>query len=151
MSTKTQVKINIRRMNHDDIDAVLEFNSNLKGHRNVLTAKDMVAINPGGPLDFSFVAEVKGKVVGFILAHLNYGYLPSEEVCLINGMVVNHAYRRQYIGTRLLNGLVCCCRDEEVPTVRGLVHENNDELKHVVENLGFQRSRIMNFDRTFES
>jgi ribosomal protein S18 acetylase RimI-like enzyme len=147
---KTTVKINIRKMTHEDIDGVLEFNSNLKGHKNILTARDMVAINPGGPMDCSFVAEAKGKIIGFIIARVSYGYLPSTEACLINGMVVDTKYRRQYIGTRLVNELLQCCRSEEIPTVRGLVDERNEELKRVVENLGFQRSKIVNYDRIFE-
>lgn len=151
MGSRTQVKINIRRMVHGDIDSVLEFCGKLKSHPDTLSASDMVAINPGGPLDISFIAEAQGAVIGFVLARLSYSYLPSKEVCLINGMIVDPDYRRQYIGSRLINELLSHCQIEEIPTVRGLVGERNDELKRVVESLGFQRSKIINYDRTFES
>jgi ribosomal protein S18 acetylase RimI-like enzyme len=151
MGSRTQVQIIVRRMVFSDIDSVVEFCNRLKGQLNVLTVRDMVAINPGGPMDLSFVAEAEGKVIGFVIARLNYGYLPSKEVCLINGLLVDPEFRRQYIGSRLINGLLSHCQSEEIPTVRGLVDERNDELKRAVETLGFQRSRTTNYDRNFES
>jgi N-acetylglutamate synthase-like GNAT family acetyltransferase len=151
MKSKTKEQLNIRRMCQNDIDSVLDFNKSMKGDQDILSASDMVDVNPGGPMDFSIVAEINGNIVGFIIARLSYSYLPAREVCLINGIVVNPSYRRQHIASRLVNELLNCCHEEEIPTVRGLVHDKNEELKRVVENLGFHRSVIINFDKTFES
>lgn len=151
MGNKVEVKVTIRRMRRKDTDLVLDCNRNLKGPRETLSACDMVEINPGGPLDLSFIAETEEKIIGFIIARLVYSYLPTREVCLISGLVVDPVYRRQYIGSKLVNELLNYCKEQEIQTVRGLVHERNEELKRVVENLGFHRSLVVNFDKNFES
>ena len=68
MSTMEKGTVNIRRMGRRDIDAVLDIDRKISGGRGLITYRDMVAADPGGALDLSFVAEVDGKVVGFILA-----------------------------------------------------------------------------------
>ena len=55
----------------------------------------MVAADPGGALDLSFVAEVDGKVIGFILARLTYVGVPFIELAVIQGVAIDPDYQRQ--------------------------------------------------------
>ncbi len=152
MSAKEKEKdINLRRMAQTDIDAVLALDRKVGRGQNHITYRDMIATDPCGPLDLSFVAEIDNKVVGFVLARLAYLYIPFTEVCLIHGIVADPEYRGHHIGSKLVNELISHCELEGINTVRALVAEHDTELRKFVEYLGFRRSNITNYDKTFES
>jgi ribosomal protein S18 acetylase RimI-like enzyme len=111
----------------------------------------MAATVPGGPLDVSFVTCIDGKVVGFIIARVAYLMIPLTEVCLIQGILVDPEYQEKGIGSKLLEKLLDFCNEEGIHTVRGLVEERNEDLRRVLERLGFRRSNIINYDKNFES
>ena len=151
MSATERIKVNIRRMERGDIDAVLALDKEIGRGKSSITYRDMIANDPGGPLDLSFVAEADSRVVGCILARLAYVYIPFTELCLIHGIVVAPDYQRHGIGSRLVNELLSHCQDEEINTVRALVGERDTELRQFIEHLGFRRSTIVNYDKTLES
>jgi ribosomal protein S18 acetylase RimI-like enzyme len=151
MSDQEQDAVTIRPMTRSDIHAVLALDRKLSGGRSRLTHMDMAATEPGGPLDVSFVAEVGGAVVGFIISRVAYLMIPLTEVCLIQGILVDRGYQDKGIGGKLLEKLLDFCHEEGIHTVRGLVAERNDELKRLLERLGFRRSNIINYDKNFES
>jgi N-acetylglutamate synthase-like GNAT family acetyltransferase len=107
-------------------------------------------MEPGGPLDVSFVAEVGGNIIGFIMSRLAYVMIPLTEVCLLQGILVDPDYQHHGIGIRLLGKLVAHCQEEGINTIRALIEEHNDDLRHFVAQLGFRRSAIVNYDKTFE-
>jgi ribosomal protein S18 acetylase RimI-like enzyme len=143
--------ITIRRMTRDDIDAVLLLDRKIGGGKSSMTYRDMIVTDPGGPLDLSFVAQTGDKIIGFLLAKLVYVYIPLSEVCLIHGTVVDPKYQGSHIGSKLFNHLFDHCQLEDIYTVRALVSDNDTDLRRFVEHLGFHRSKIINYDKTFES
>jgi ribosomal protein S18 acetylase RimI-like enzyme len=154
MSTgKTDDKGNIviRHLMRSDIDTILEMDKKIGKGRSSITYRDLISMDPGGLLDFSFIAEYNGKAVGFLLARIQYVYIPFTEVCLIHGVGVDPEYQKHHIGSRLVNGLLSHCQAEDIHTVRALVDQNNDTLRRFIESLGFQRSEILNYDKNFEN
>jgi ribosomal protein S18 acetylase RimI-like enzyme len=151
MSKVKKDDVKIRRMTRSDIRAILSLDKKLTEGRGVLTYKDMAAVNPGGPLDLSFVAEVEGKVIGFIMTRLAYLMIPFIEVCILQGIVVDPDYRGRGIGGKLLDALLDYCQAEEINTIRAIVPQRNEKLRLFVEAHGFRRSTIINYDKTFES
>jgi len=151
MRTGEEDTINIRPMTRDDIHAVLALDKKLGNGRGLLSDKDMAATNPGGPLDLSFVAEVEGHLIGFIMSRLAYLMIPLNEVCIIQGMLIDPAYQRRGTGRRLLQTLLDYCQSEEISIIRALIPERNEELRHFFDAYGFHRSTIINYDKTFES
>ena len=147
MSAKEIDAINVRRMTSADLDGVIVLISRItKGERSI-TYRDLVANYPGGPLDLSFVAEVNGQMVGFILARLEFLYIPFVEVCLIDAVGVDPEYQGRQIGSALVNKLIERCRLEDVDTIRALVAQDDEPLRRFVEYLGFHRSNIINYDK----
>ncbi len=143
--------VDIRRMARSDIDAVLAIDRKTSGGRGLITYRDMVAIDPGGAFDLSFVAETDRQVVGFILARLSYVGVPFTEIALIHALAVDPAYQKRGIASKLVNALLERCHTEGVSTVRAVVAERNTELRHFFERLGFYRSALINYTRNFES
>lgn len=145
------INVNVRRMTRIDIDGVLALNRKIGGGRSYITYRDLIASDPGGPLDLSFIAEADNHVLGFILARLAYLYVPFTEVCVIQGITVDPDYQRHGIGSRLIGELVSHCQLEEINTVRALISERDSDLKRFAEQIGFRRSNIINYDKTIES
>jgi ribosomal protein S18 acetylase RimI-like enzyme len=151
MSTGEKGVVSIRPMTRNDIHVILALDRKIGEGRSSLSYTDKDATNPGGPADLSFVAEIDGKVAGFIMTRLVYLMIPFTEVCLIQGMLIDPAYQGRGTGSQLLEKLFEHCRTKEINTIRALVPEWNTELRHFVEHHGFRHSNIINFDKTFES
>jgi len=146
MEINKKAAVKIRRADQNDIDNIIMPDRKVGAESSVITHKDLATLNPGGPLDLSFIAETDGSIVGFVLARITYVYIPFIEICVINGILVDPGYRHQQIGRKLVGELLARCEREEVNTIRALVDEDNDELKRFIERLGFSRSKVSNYD-----
>lgn len=151
MSKLEQGKVSIRPMTRSDIHAVLALDRKFGKARGLLSYKDMAATDPGGPLEPSFVAELGGNIIGFIITRLAYVGIPFTEVCVIQGILVDPDYQDSGIGGRLLGELLDHCQTEGINKIRALVEEHNDQLRRFFQRKGFHRSTLVNYDRTFES
>jgi len=76
--------------------------------------------------------------------------VPLTEVCIIHAILVHPDYRGRGIGRKLIQALLKHCQAEGIGTVRALIPRDNKELQSIFRRQGFQRSHIVNFDRTFE-
>jgi len=149
VSARETGAINVRRMTStNDLDGVLALINKITKGEIRITYRDLVANYPGGPFDLSFVAETNGQMVGFILARLEFVYIPFVEVCLIDAVGVDPEYQGRQIGSALVHKLIDRCRLEDVDTIRALVAEDDEPLRRFIEYLGFRRSNIINYDRT---
>ena len=151
MSAKGRDAINIRRMTHSDIDAILVLINKTTSGKTRVTYKELAAYDLGGPLDLSFVAEDKGQIIGFTVARLEYVYIPLVEVCLIHTIGVDPEYQRRHIGARLVSELSTHCHLQDINTIRALVRQDDNELRSFIEHLGFHPSSMTNWDKTFET
>jgi ribosomal protein S18 acetylase RimI-like enzyme len=138
----------IRRMTPSDLDGVLVLISRITKGQSSITYRDLVANYPAGPLDLSFVAEANGQMVGFVLARLEFVYIPFVEVCLIDAVGVDPEYQGHRIGSALVQKLIDRCRLEDIDTIRALVAQDDEPLRRFVEYLGFRPSNITNYDKT---
>jgi len=151
MSTMGKADINIRPMERKDVDGVLAVVRRISPAESVLTRRKLIAYDPGGPLDLSFLAEVNNEIVGFVLARLAYVGVPVAEVGIIHTLVVDHDYQRQDIGTRLLSTLSRCCQTEGVSQVRAVVDERDVWLRKFFEKMGFHHSELIIYAKTLET
>jgi ribosomal protein S18 acetylase RimI-like enzyme len=152
MSKAKEPKVTIRRMTRSDIHEVLFLDRIVTGQRrDVIKYEDIASANPGTPPDMSFIAEVDGKLVGFSINRTMYLMVPLTEVCIIHAILVHPDYRGHGIGKKLVQALLKHCQTEGIGTVRALIPRDNKELQSIFKRQGFQRSHIVNFDRTFES
>lgn len=137
--------IKIRHVVQVDIDSILSLHKKIGIKPSNIT--NMISSGFGGPLDYSFIAEIDKKVVGVIIAHLMYVYIPVIELCVVNGIMVDPQYKRRYIGSKLMNELFKFCRTQNITIVRAFAEDTNDELNKFIEKLGFRRSKIVSWDK----
>jgi ribosomal protein S18 acetylase RimI-like enzyme len=151
MSSGKEAKVSIRRMTRSDIHEVLALDRIIRGQgRDVIRYEDLASANPGTPPDASFVAEIDGKIVGFSINRSTYLMVPLTEVCIIHAILTHPDYQKRGIGRKLIRALLNHCQTEGVGTVRALIPKDNKELQAIFERQGFQRSHIVNFDKTVE-
>jgi ribosomal protein S18 acetylase RimI-like enzyme len=103
--------------------------------------------NPGGPLDLSCVAEIDGKVVGFIWARLALVGIPIDEVGIIHMLIVDPDHQKRGIAGKLVDALTQRCQARGVKTVRAVIDERHWELQNYFQKLGFQRSELVIYTR----
>jgi ribosomal protein S18 acetylase RimI-like enzyme len=156
-------EIKIRPMERRDIEGVLAVYSKIReekipgtkrsrlSYRGTMTYEEVASTNPGGPLDLSFVAEANGQVIGFIWGRLAFAGIPVDEVGIIHMLIVDPDYQRQGIASRLVDALAERCHARGVNTVRAVVNERHWELQNYFQSLGFYRSELVTYTRTFKS
>ena len=138
-------------MERSDMHEVLALDRIIRGPgRDVISYDDIAAVDPGTSPDVSFVAEVDGKIIGFSINRSTYLMVPLTEVCIIHAIFIHPDYQGRGIGRKLIQAVLYHCQTEDIGTVRALIPEGNKELQSLFERQGFQRSPIVNFDKTFE-
>ncbi len=151
MSNAKEAKVSVRSMIRSDIHEVLALNRIIQGSsRDVISYEDLASADPGTPPDLSFVAEAEGRIVGFAINRSMYLMVPLTEVCIIHAIFVHPDYQERGIGRKLVQALLYHCQTEGIGTVRALIPKDNKVVQDLFERQGFQRSHIINFDKTFE-
>jgi GNAT superfamily N-acetyltransferase len=136
-----EASVSVRSIQLSDYEPVLRLAGTL------VTRQEISAFGGEDPSSLCFVAEAEGHVVGFNLAHILYVGIPLTKICIIQGIVVDHQYRRLGIGEKLVEAVEKFCRERGVSTVRTLVEDSDDRLRQFVGNVGFQRSIVDNYDK----
>ena len=67
---------------------------------------------------------------------------------VINAIDIAEEHRGRGVGRRLVDEILDKCHDEGIDTVRAIFPEKNEKLRKAVENLGFRRSPVVNYDMT---
>lgn len=143
-------QINIRPMTEDDLTAVLEIDHKITGDDRAMTYASRPIGYVGGELAISMVAEVDGQVAGFIFGRLTdspYGRADTASLELIG---VDPAYRRQGIGTRLVQAFTEHCREEGARSVRLIVSWHDWWYLSFLRSLGFVRGEMAEFIKPIE-
>ena len=65
MSTISDRDMVVRRMTRSDIDTILTLDRKISQVRGKVSYRDLVVIEPSGPLDFSFVCEYQARSACF--------------------------------------------------------------------------------------
>jgi ribosomal protein S18 acetylase RimI-like enzyme len=153
-------ELKIRPMERSDIDAMMAVYSKIReekipgvkrsrlSYRGAMTFDEVASTNPGGPLDLSCVAEINGKVIGFIWGRLTFAGIPVDEVGIIHLLIVDPDYQKQGIAAKLVDALVQRCNTRGVKTVRAVIDERHWELQNYFQRLGFKRSELVIYTRT---
>jgi N-acetylglutamate synthase-like GNAT family acetyltransferase len=137
--------VKVRHVMHYDIDSILSLHKRIGVKESNIAY--MISSGFGGPMDFSFIAEIDRKVVGVIIAHLMYVYIPITELCFVNGIIVDPQYWRHHIGSKLTNALIEFCKTQNIKVIRCLAEVGNKELNEFVKAFGFKPSRIVSWDK----
>jgi len=143
-----ETQITIRPMKPEDIDAVFELDRRITAVERAFTYVHLINGYIGGQIGCSFVAEANGRVIGFVLAAINYVPEHADEVCLIQTLGVDPAYRRRGIAGQLIRALIECTRSKGASKIRVMVDQHDQQLQALFESLDFQRGHLIDYSKT---
>ena len=100
--------------------------------------------------DASFVAEVDGKVVGFMISYIVYGGFGLEKSAWIATLGVDPQFMGQGIGKRLAKEILRVCRDRGIKHVFTSVRWDSVDLLSFFKTLDFDRSNFINLRKELD-
>lgn len=144
-----QKPIHIRNLRKDDLSSIINMEERGTGViRPDFWEKRIELSEAIRPHWASLVAEVDGRVVGFILGRageLEFG-LPGT-VAWIEIIGVDPAYRRQGIARALMEQFAASAGDHGIKTTFTLVDSGNSEMKQFFARLGFVQGKMLHFQK----
>ncbi len=140
--------VNIREMREEDIEPVLEIDRKIKGSLRAMTYADMPSDYLGGQLDISIMAETEaGEIVGFILGRVVDSTYARADTGWIQLIGVDPDYRRQHIGSRLMQGFIDHCRSRNIRRVATMANWHDWWLLSFLDSLGFAQGEMVEYMR----
>lgn len=145
---ETQPAVKIRALQDTDLEDIVGLDEKVTGsYRPEIWERRLVYYHRRDP-EASAVAEIDGRVVGFMLGEVRSGEFGLEEPAgWIEVMGVDPEQRGQSIGRRLADHLFDHFRSRGASTVRTLVDEDMDQIAGFFTALGFQPGRMRPFVR----
>ncbi len=155
--------ITIRRLRADDIDAIIEIDAKAIGEAKpdywrrklalYLAEQDLEAIAAANQFlsgidpQLARVAEVNGRVVGFMIGEIRSWEFRQPPTGWITAMAVHPDYRRQGIGRRLLAEVLDYFREKGIENVRTMVEWSDGEVLSFFTAMGFDRGPFIELEK----
>jgi ribosomal protein S18 acetylase RimI-like enzyme len=140
----TVPKINVRRMKKEDAEAVAKIDASIKKMPSPLDLKGMMGEEINRALDASFVAEVKGKVVGFMISYITVGNFGDDQCAWIAMFGTDPKYMGQGIGKRLAEEVFRHYKQKGSAKIYTTVRWDSTDILSFFKTLGFERSDFIN-------
>ena len=131
-------------MKKTDAKAMSEIQAAIEKRPPLLDFKQIVAEQVKRKLDSSFVAEIKGKVVGFMISYITYGNFGADRCAWIAMFGVNPKLMGQGIGKRLAEEIFKVYKERGVTEVFTSVRWDAIDILSFFKTLGFERSNFIN-------
>ena len=145
-----QIKgLTIRLMREDDWASIIEVDRNITGKDRTPSwpqraSSHLRTYYP--PL--SFVAEVEGRVVGFILADIRGAEYALPLGGWIDSVGVDPEYQERGIGRKLIESCIEECHLKGIKA-RLMIKESDQHLQKFLVSIGFQRGEFTEFVKGF--
>jgi len=143
-------KILIRRMKKTDAEAIGKIDAAITKAPSLLDFKQIVSEEIKRAVDTSYVAEIKGKVVGFMISYMTYGNFGAERCAWIAMFGVDPKWMGQGIGKRLAEEIFKVYKEKGVTEVFTSVRWDATDILSFFKTLGFERSNFINLWKKVE-
>jgi len=138
----------IRALAYGDLDDIVEIDKEMLGKERPDYWSMKIELSENRSPLASLVAELDGKVVGFILGDASgWEYGGSDTVVgWIDTIGVHPKYRRQGIAGILFKEMVANLKKVGVDTIYTFVNWKDWDLLHFFDNMGFQRGDMIHIE-----
>jgi len=146
--TETAAGIRIRPLDELDITAIVAIDEAISGLYRPEVWERRISYYLRRAPEASLVAEVDGKVAGFMLGEVRSGEFGLDEPTgWIEVLGVDPAHRGQAVGRRMAEAMFEHFRELGARSVRTLVDGEMEEIGRFFGSLGFQPSRLRPYER----
>jgi ribosomal protein S18 acetylase RimI-like enzyme len=148
--TETIPGVRIRPLDELDISDIVAIDEKISGRYRPEVWERQIGYYLRRDPESSVVAEVDGKVAGFMLGEVRSGEFGLEEPTgWIEVLGVDPAYRGKAIGRQLAEAILEHFRQRGAHSVRTLVDEEKQgDIRHFFAALGFEPSTMRPFVKT---
>ena len=139
--------VKIRTLRKEDLDAIVEIDERVLGEnrRNYWERKLELMNNKASQI--SLVAELEGRVVGFILGDISgWEFGVPETIGWIDTIGIEPACQKKGLATALARELVQNLKSLGVKTIYTLVSWNDWDLLQFFHAMGFSRGDMINLE-----
>lgn len=140
----------IRRMKKTDAEAIGKIDAAITKAPSQLDFKQIVSEEIKRAVDTSYVAEIKGKVVGFMISYMTYGNFGADRCAWIAMFGVDPKWMGQGIGKRLAEEIFKVHKEKGVTEVFTSVRWDATDILSFFKTLGFERSNFINLWKKVE-
>ena len=137
-------KILIRKMRKEDVDEVSRIDSAITKTPSRLNFKPIVEDAAKRSPNASLVAEIRGKVVGFMISYITAGNFGTAKIAWIAMFGVDPKYMGQQIGKSLAKGIFGYYQEKGVKKIYTSVRWDSTDILSFFKTLGFERSDFIN-------
>ena len=143
----TLENVNIRHLLNEDLEAIVMIDEKVLGEsRKDYWERKLEALGTKAT-ETSFVAEVEGKVVGFILGDISgWEFGVPDTIGWIDTIGVDPVYQKRGLATALANELINSLKAVGVKTIYTLVSWNDWDLLQFFHAMGFGRGDMINLE-----
>jgi ribosomal protein S18 acetylase RimI-like enzyme len=141
-------KIQIRKMRKEDADEVGRIDAAITKAPLRLNFKPIVVEAAKKSPNASLVAEIRGKVVGFMISYMTAGNFGTDKIAWIAMFGVDPKYMGQEIGKSLAKAIFDYYQEKGVKKIYTSVRWDSTDILSFFKTLGFERSDFINLRRT---
>ena len=145
MSESAQ-EVRIRPLDELDITPIVGIDEKISGRYRPEVWERRIGYHLRRDPDSCVVAEVDGKVVGFMLGEIrSFEFGLEEPTGWIEVLGVDPRQQGKALGRRMAEAILEHFRDQGAHGVRTLVDEGRDDIRSFFESLGFEPSGLRPF------
>jgi ribosomal protein S18 acetylase RimI-like enzyme len=137
-------RVNIRRLKIQDADDIGAIYADITQAPVGIDFKKIIKEQAGRKEDASFVAELDGKIVGFMVSNILSNVFGVEKSARITTLGVAPAFMGQGIGEKLAEKIFSHYKAMNIDTVFTSVEWDSTDLLSFFKTLGFDRSNFIN-------
>ncbi len=140
-------KVKIRGLTSKDLPAIIEIDRKVLGKPRPEYWKRKIEVSEFRPPLASLVAELDGKVIGFILGDVSgWEFGVPDNTGMIETVGVDPAYQRQGIARLLTEELIKSFKLNGVQKINTLIEWDDWDLLQFFHKMGFRRGQRINLE-----
>lgn len=141
----------IRRVKVEDADEMTRIQDAITKTPTKIDFKQVIEEQVRKNEDASFVAEIDGKVAGYMISYIVYGGFGLEKSAWIATLGVDTKFMGQGIGKRLAEEIFRVYQDKGIQHIFTSVRWDSVDLLSFFKTLGFDRSNFVNLKKELHS
>ena len=140
----------IRRIKLEDADDISRIQAAITKSRQKIDFIKIIKEQIRQNKDISFVAEIDGKVVGYMISYIIYGGFGLEKSAWIATMGVDLKYMGKGIGKKLAEEIVRIYEERGITHIHTTVRWDSVDLLSFFKTMGFDRSNFINLKKKLD-
>ena len=143
--------LQIRKISAEDASDISQIQSAITKSSPTIDFRHIIEQQVRKDEDVSFVAEVDGRVVGYMISYILFGGFGLEKGAWIATLGVDPKFMGRGIGKKLAEEILAVYREKGINDIYTSVRWDSVDLLSFFKTLGFDRSNFINLRKELDS